>query len=84
MYKLRGCHHRLHASVLRDEIQRWCSTDFDEDQYTGTLKVDGKEYQVYIGRMEDGIIFVNGGRTADGTFTGKFLKKKRKFTLIEM
>jgi len=48
------------------------------------LKVDGKEYQVYIGRMEDSIIFVNGGRTADGTFTGKFLKKKRKFTLIEM
>lgn len=86
MCQLWGRSHRPHVSVLRDEIQRRDSieSDFEEDQYTGTLKVDGKEYQVYISRMEDCIIFVNGGRTADGTFTGKFLKKKRKFTLIEM
>lgn len=81
------------GAVLTDRTCRFCGTkynggtvepDFEEDQYTGTLKVDGKEYQVYISRMEDCIIFVNGGRTADGIFTGKFLKKKRKFTLIEM
>lgn len=85
MYKLRGCHHRLHAPFCGTKYNGGAAeADFDEDQYTGTLKVGGKEYQVYIGRMEDSIIFVNGGRTADGTFTGKFLKKKRKFTLIEM
>lgn len=81
------------GAVLTDRTCRFCGTkynggtveaDFEEDQYTGTLKVDGKKYQVCISRMEDCIIFVNGGRTADGTFTGKFLKKKRKFTLIEM
>ena len=62
MYKLRGCHHRLHAPFCGTKYNGGAAeADFDEDQYTGTLKVDGKEYQVYIGRMEDSIIFRSKG-----------------------
>lgn len=59
--------------------------DMSNENYTGTVRFDGKDYQVYLGHVEGHVIC--GGKTGRD-ITGKMhIEKpqiKRTFTLIEV
>lgn len=58
--------------------------EFDDNDCTGTLRFDGKEYQVYLGRVDGNLISMGGGRDITGKMQLVNPIIKRKFTLIEM
>lgn len=59
--------------------------DMEKDDCTGTIRFDGKTYQVYLGHVEGNMVC--GGRTGRDASGRMHIDKpriKRKFTLIEM
>lgn len=83
-----NCGAPLHSSKCQ-----YCGTEygdngfvcsFDRNKCTGTIRFDGKEYQVYLGRVDGNVIHMDAGRDAEGRMHIDKAIVKRKFTLIEV
>lgn len=84
-----NCGAPLHGSKCQ-----YCGTEygnngfvcnFDRNDFTGTIRFDGKEYQVYLGKVEGNMVCCgNSGRDITGRMRLDNPIIKRKFTLIEM
>lgn len=62
------------------------NSKFENQDAYGTLRVAGKEYQVYLCNVEfNGIFLMDGGyRDENGIMHRNLTTTKRKFTLIEV
>lgn len=58
--------------------------NFQSNDYTGTLNIDGEEIGVYIAKMEANSIELDCWTDADGVIHRSKPRMKRKFTLIEI
>lgn len=60
------------------------SADFENKPHLGTIRIAGKEYQVYLGDCEVSAIGMGRYRDINGTLHGENTVRKREFTLIEV
>ena len=60
------------------------NASFENKNASGTISIEGREYQVYLGECEVNTINMGCGRGIGGMLHGDNIVKKRKFTLIEV
>ena len=82
------------GAVLHGRKCEYCGTEYGRSGFvcnlgvnecTGTIRFDGKEYQVYLGNVEGHLLCGgNSGRDMTGKLHIENPRIKRTFTLIEI